>query len=420
MVEFLKPLGGKSLSAAFGAVVLLLSSASAGSAEGARCVADPVAVIARAPTAAMATTPLPADLAADLDAAVKSVLPKVAAPGIIAGVRTPAGYWTSAYGLADPETGRPMEVGMFTRIGSVTKTFTGTLLMQLVESGAVSLDDTIGQYVDDIPNGDRITLRQLANMTSGVQSYTNLDSFQDQLFAQPGRVFSTDELLGLAIPRSPAFEPGERFDYSNSNFVLLGLVIEKVSGKSLAENYHTGIFAPLGIENTFSPGANPDLPDPHPQGYTLQGIVDHPKVATNATNWNPSWSWATGHLVSTVDDLLTFGRALGTGQGLLGTDAQMTRLNAFPKPLGYGIALGCVDGWIGHDGSEPGYTTTLFYDTTSDTTVAVQANSDIFSGDCEDQAVLPDNSTEFTCNSPALRVFSALSDALGHEYAGHD
>ncbi|WP_172328418.1 serine hydrolase [Mangrovicoccus sp. HB161399] len=367
----------------------------------------------------MAETPLPDALAAELDAAVRSVLPQVAAPGVIAGIRTPEGYWKAAYGLADPDSGAPMEPGMFTRIGSVTKTYTGTILMQLAERGLLSLDDTIGTYVAGIPNGGRITLRELANMTSGVISYTVLDSFQHQLFGHPDTVFTTEQLLGYAIPESPLFEPGDRFDYSNSNIVLLGLVIEKVAGEPLAELYRQGIFGPLGISDTFSPGTSPDLPDPHPQGFTLQGLEDHPEAAANATGWNPSWSWATGDLVSTIDDLLVYGRALGTGQGLLGAAAQEARLTAFPEPLGYGIALGCVDGWIGHGGSEPGFTTTLFYDTASDTTVAVQANSDILSGDCGDADVLPGNSADYACYTPAVRVFTALSAALGHEYTGH-
>ena len=383
------------------------------------CVADSAAVAARPQSDAMTTTPLSPDLAEKLDAAVKSVLPYAAAPGVIAGVRTPEGYWKAAFGEADPDTGAPMEVGMFTRIGSVTKPYTGTVLMQLVEQGKLSLDDTIDTYVDGIPNGDRITLRHLANMTSGGTSYTILDTFQEQLFGHPDTIFTADQLLAYSIPESPAFEPGDRFDYSNSNIVLLGLVIEKVTGRSLADVYRTGLFEPLGIEHTYSPGDSAALPDPHPQGFTLQGLVDHPEAATNATNWNPSWSWATGDLIANVDDLLTFGRALGTGQGVLDPATQVQRMEEFPDVWGYGIAVGCVGGWIGHGGSEPGYTTTLFYDTTTDTTVAVQTNSDIVSGDCGDADVLPDNPTGMECSGPALRVFKALSAALGHAYEGY-
>lgn len=401
------------------AATALIFCSALGAYSGEACVQDPAQVVARKPTAAITGTPLKPELAAKLDAAVKKVLPDVAAPGIIAGVRTPEGYWKAAYGFADPDKKTPMKVGMFTRIGSVTKTYTGTVLMHLVENGLLSLDDRIGQYVSGIPNGDKITLRQLANMTSGISSYTILDSFQNQLFGHPETIFTPQDLLEYAIPESPVFEPGARFDYSNTNIVLLGLVIEKVTAKPLEEAFKTMIFEPLGLEQTLSPGVSTEIPAPYPQGFTVQGLEDHPQTATNATRWNPSWSWATGDLIATLDDLLTYGRAVGTGQGLLSRSTQMQRLNAFPSPWGYGIALGCVDGWIGHSGSEPGFNTTMFYDTSSDMTIVVQANSDIMSGDCGGENVLPDNNTEASCSSPATRVFIALSAALGHEYTGH-
>ncbi|WP_210245222.1 serine hydrolase domain-containing protein [Martelella alba] len=365
----------------------------------------------------MITTPLSGELAARFDAAVTAVLGDTAAPGVIAGVRTPEGYWQKAYGVADPETGAPMEIGMHTRIGSVTKTFTGTVLMQLVQAGKVSLDDTISTYVDDIPNGDRITLLQLADMTSGLASYTLSEDFQDRLFSDPEHVFTVDELLQYGLDESPIFEPGARFDYSNTNTVLLGEVIEKVTGKPVGDVFKAQIFEPLGLNNTFWPGTSSDIPAPYPQGFTMQGNEATPDTPTNATDWNPSWGWTAGGMISSLDDLLTYGRALGTGQGLLDPAAQEVRLASFPSPAGYGIGMGCVGGWVGHTGELPGYNTTVFYDTASDTTVVVQTNSDIPSGDCGDAAVLAGNATGLACSSPATRVFTALAEALGHPYS---
>ncbi|WP_176085319.1 serine hydrolase domain-containing protein [Martelella sp. HB161492] len=385
-------------------------------AAGDACVADPAAVAAAKPYAAV-TALLPDAMAARLDAAVTAVLGETAAPGVIAGVQTPEGHWEKAYGLADPETGAPMEIGMHTRIGSVTKTFTGTVLMQLVEAGKVSLDDTIGSYIADIPNGDQITLRQLADMTSGLASYTLSDAFQDRLFSHPDRVIPVDELLKYGLDDSPIFAPGARFDYSNTNTVLLGEVIEKVTGKPVGEVFKEQIFQPLGLDNTFWPGTSSEIPAPYPQGFTMQGNDATPDAPTNATHWNPSWGWTAGGMISSLDDLLTYGHALGTGQGLLDPETQAVRLASFPSPSGYGIAMGCVGGWVGHSGELPGYNTTVFYDTTSDTTVVVQTNSDIPSGDCGDAAVLAGNATDMVCSSPATRVFKALAEALGHPYA---
>jgi D-alanyl-D-alanine carboxypeptidase len=117
-----------------------------------------------------------------------------------------------------------------------------------------------------------------------------------------------------------------------------------------------------------------------------------------------------------MDDLLTYGRALGTGQGLVDAATQAERLRSFPGAAGYGIAIGCADGWVGHTGELPGYNTSVFYDTTSDTTVVVQANSDIASGSCPDSPTLADDARQSVCSSPATRVFVGLSTALGHTF----
>ncbi len=372
---------------------------------------------------AMTSSSLPADLVAKLDAAAQSSFKEAAAPGAIVGVRSPQGTWTNAYGIAEPSgvakpvTGKPMAVGMHTRIGSVTKTFTGTAIMQLVQHGKVSLDDPIDKYVPGVPNGDKITLRELANMTSGVASYTKSTKFTDILFARPQTIFTPDELLAIGLAESPIFAPGERFDYSNTNTVLLGKVIEKVTGQPLGEVFKQMIFEPLGLTNTLWPGESTAIPEPYPQGFTLQGDAATPENPSNATNWNPAWGWATGDLISNMSDLLTYGRALGTGQGLLDPATQTERLESIPGAAGYGIAMGCVDGWVGHTGELPGYNTSVFYDTTTDTTVVVQTNSDIPSGDCPPEAAtLTDNPREPVCSSPATRMFVALSKALGHTF----
>tara|TARA_R110002020_G_scaffold169227_13_gene358357 strand:+ start:5634 stop:6908 length:1275 start_codon:yes stop_codon:yes gene_type:complete len=393
-----------------------LTLATAGMAAAQACVPDPAAATAYPVTEAMTTERLPDDMAQKLDAAVKGAMEIAAAHGFIAGVLTPEGYWTGAWGIADPDTGAPMEVGMHTRIGSVTKTFTGTALMQLVEEGKVSLDDTIDQYIDGVPNGDRVTLRELANMTSGVMSYTQADEFLDLFFEDPSLTYTPEELLAFAFPGSPIFEPGMQYNYSNTNTVLLGLVIEKVTGQSIEDVFEERIFAPLGLDNTLWPGTSTEIPEPYPQGFTLQGNAATPEAPSNATHWNASWGWTAGELISNLGDLMTYGRALGTGQGLLGAETQEVRLTSFPEPAGYGLGMGCVDGWVGHTGELPGYNTTVFYDTTSDTTVIVQANSDIPSGDCGDADVLPGNPTDVSCSSPASRVFGAIAETLGHPF----
>jgi D-alanyl-D-alanine carboxypeptidase len=401
--------------------ILAVSDGGGAGAEGAEapakaCVTDVDKVITTKPTDAMMTAALPAGLIAKLDAAAQLSFKEAATPGAIVGVRAPEGTWTAAYGKADPVAGTPMAVGMHTRIGSVTKTFTGTVIMQLAEAGKLSLDDPIEKYVPGVPNGSRISLRMLANMTSGVASYTRSTKFTDTYFAKPETIFTPDRLLAVGIGESPLFEPGARFDYSNTNTILLGMVIEKVTGKPIGDVFKKMVFDPLGLKDTSWPGESTEMPAPYAEGFTLQGDFAKPDAPSNATHWNPAWGWTAGEVISTMADLLTYGRALATGQGLLGPAAQAERLGSLPGPAGYGIAFGCIDGWVGHTGELPGYNTTVYYDTTRDTTVIVQANSDIASGDCAETPVLTDDPRDSECSSPATRIFVGLSAALGHTF----
>ena len=377
------------------------------------CVADVDRVIGTQSTAASTTASLPADLVAKLDEAAQAGFKLAAAPGAIVGVRTPQGTWIKAYGESDPTTNAPMTADMHTRIGSVTKTFTGTMIMQLAEQKKISLDDTIDKYLTGIPNGDRVTLRMLANMTSGIASYTRSTKFTDVFFSQPETVWTPDQLVAIGVGESPLFEPGAQFDYSNTNTVLLGKVIEKVTGQPIGTAIKQMIFDPLHLNDTVWPGDSTDLPAPYPQGYTLQGNAATPSNPSNATNWNPSWGWTAGELISNMNDLLTYDRALGTGQGLLSPASQAERLRSFPGEAGYGIGLGCIDGWVGHTGELPGYNTSVYYDTTSDTSIVVQTNSDIASGACPESATLTDDPGEAVCRAPATRIFATVSVATG-------
>ena len=380
------------------------------------CVSHVYKAITRRPTARMTRHALPHRLVVRLDAAARASFRQAATPGAIVGVRTPRGTWTKAYGVADPATGRPMAVGMHTRIGSVTKTFTGTVLLQLAQQGRLSLDDPVAKYVAGVPNGRIVTLRQLADMTSGIASYTMDSAFTDLYFAHPRRTFYADHLIDIGLAHSPIFAPGERFDYSNTNFLLLGKVIEKVTGQRLGAVFARMVFRPLALHHTSWPGPSTAMPRPYAQGFTLQGDAATPQSPSNATHWNPSWGGAAGEMISNMSDLLTYGRALGTGRGLLRPVTQAERLRSFPGSAGYGIAMGCSEAWVGHTGELPGYNTSVFYDTTTDTTVIVQANSDIASGDCPESPTLSDDPGTLVCSAPATRMFVALSTALGHTF----
>lgn len=383
------------------------------SATAAGCVADPARTIAAKP-GAKTMSALPAETVAKLDAAAAKAFALGAAPGAVVGVRTPEGTWTKAYGAAD-RAGTPMQVGMHTRIASLTKMYTATIVLQLAQEGKLKLDDTIAKYVDGIPNGDAITLTQLADMTSGVASYTMNDALLQKYFADPTAVYTPEEVIEAGAAVSPLFPPGKGFAYSNTNTVLLGTVIEKVTGEDVGRLMQTRIFDPLHLGNTSWPGTSAALPEPYARGYTLNGNTATPDAPTDSTDWNPSWSFTAGEIISDIDDLLTMGRALGTGQGLVDPATQTLRLTSFSE-IGYGFGLSCSQGWVGHTGDLSGYNTSLFYDTATDTTVAVQTNSDIASGGCTTSPTLTDDPGDAICQTPAVRLLVALTGELGTAY----
>ena len=152
-----------------------------------------------------------------LEAAFEKSFKQSGVPGAIAAVRTPEGTWVSTLGVANKASGKPMRADMHHRIGSVTKTFTATLLLKADAEGLLSLNDTIDQYVKGVPNGDEITLRQMANMSSGIASYTLDKQFQKELFSNPRKVWKPEKLARIGIKDSPVFDPGKGWQYSNTN-----------------------------------------------------------------------------------------------------------------------------------------------------------------------------------------------------------
>jgi D-alanyl-D-alanine carboxypeptidase len=329
------------------------------------------------PAAPQAAKPMNDALARRLDAAINQAMTAAGVPGAIVGVWGPDGDYIRAFGVADKTTRAPMKTDFYSRIGSVTKTFTVTAVLQLADQGELGLDDAIAEYVPEVPLGDRITLRQLARMQSGLYNYSNSPEFQQALFADPRREFTPRELLNDALAQPNQFPPGEGFEYSNTNTVLLGLVVQKVGGQSLADYVHDHILVPLGMSHTSFPDTN-EFPDPHAQGYTVQ-TADGKEVV--ATDWNPSWGWAAGAMISNLDDMRIWAGALATGK-LLTPQMQAQRLQTvgspgMPPQDGYGLGIFNLGGWIGHNGSLPGYQTVVVYLPEKQASLVILTNTDI-------------------------------------------
>ncbi|GAA4480140.1 serine hydrolase domain-containing protein [Microbacterium panaciterrae] len=353
-------------------------------------------------TASPTVTALSASQSQALQAVLNDARSALGFPGVIARVITPEGEWTGSAGAtAAGGTTKPGS-GDHTRIGSLTKTMTATILLQLVGEGKVSLDDPISKYVPDLPNPDA-TLRQVADMTSGIPSYTLDQQVTDRYLTSPQDPWTPAQLLDAVRTLPPSFAPGQGWQYSNSNYVALGQFIEKVTGQPLAEVFQKRIFTPLGMTQSSYPSGT-DLPAPYLAGATLQGATGN--TPRDATHFNPTFAASAGQVVSTLDDMTKWAHALATGDKVLTPAMQQVRRDSIltsPPPnsatAGYGIGIGNRNGWWGHDGDIPGYTTSVYHSYDHDATLVVLVNSDI--GDAKTGA------------APAPAVFAGLVKALG-------
>ncbi|WP_055600898.1 serine hydrolase domain-containing protein [Streptomyces aureus] len=327
------------------------------------------------------------ELTARLDKTIADVRKQAGIPGVVVGIWMPGkGSYVRATGVADKVTREPMFTDTFVRIGSETKTFTVTALLKLVDEGRVGLDDPIAKYVRGVPNGPRITLRHLAEMRSGLFPYTADPDFVHDLLSDPQRFFTPQESLAYGFKHKNTFKPGAQFQYSNSNLVLLGLVIEKVTGQRLEDFIERRVLRPAHLRHTLFP-EGPEFPEPHARGYTDQTLTG---ATADATDWNPSWAWAAGAMISDLHDLRRWARILATGE-LLSPGTQAQRLKTLPTGfpgLSYGLGIFDADGWIGHNGSIPGYETVTVYLPSQKATMVLMINTDSLVGGQEPSTLL--------------------------------
>jgi D-alanyl-D-alanine carboxypeptidase len=307
--------------------------------------------------------------------AATQLLAEYEIPGAVVGVFTPDSEWVLTRGYANVNAKRKVERSDRFAIRSVTKSFVVTALLQLVDRGDVTLDDPVSRYVDGVPNGDQITLRELAAMTSGLADYTSSPTFRAAFGADLSKKYTDRQLadFGLALP--PLFAPDAQYDYSNTNTVLLGLVIEKVTGKSLGDVLKRRIFEPLHLKATSYDPAAP-MPDPHALGYDVDPDTgETTRLDASRTSLGPS-----GAMVSDLDDMRVWAEALATGK-LIHKSSQWERLGAArlatdgPVYDRYGLGIGETNGWWGHTGQGVGYQAAVFHDPQSGATIVALVNS---------------------------------------------
>jgi D-alanyl-D-alanine carboxypeptidase len=350
--------------------------------------------------ATQSSSPFPPHVTAEVDRTVEQMIADGMSPGAMVTVATPKGTWTRAYGVADVATGAPMEADLLFRIGSVTKTFTVTLLLMLVDEGRLGLDDTIATYLEGVPNGDRITLRMMAGMTSGLPNYTENEDFVAAVKHDWAYDWAPDQLLGFAYAQPFLFPPGTSLHYSNTNTVLLGQLIEMIEQKPIADVFRERIFAPLGLDGTSWPSGL-GFPGPYVHGYS---DLNEEETIADASHWSPSEAHTAGAIISTLADVRVWTRALARGD-LLTPETQRQRLT-WPDVGGntaerhYALGIFGIDGWIGHDGDIPGYNTYAMHEPDLDATLVVMTNAD----------------TPYQGVSPAAALVKTVSDIL---FPGH-
>jgi D-alanyl-D-alanine carboxypeptidase len=316
---------------------------------------------------------------------LEAMVDEMLVPGAVVVVRSEElGDWSASFGTRTLDGSQPVGIDDSVRIGSNTKPMTGTVVLQLVEEGKLRLDDPVSKYRSDVPNGTSITIAQLLTMRSGLFNYTDTLELNQALDVTPERVWTPDELLALAFAHPPYFAPGEGYHYSNTNTVLLGTIIEKLTGDPLDEVFEERIFQRLDLDRTLLPKRTNRIPEPHPQGYVFGTLVDTldsqvlpPEQQASAyagtvkpadvTGANPSWAWAAGGAISTADDLARFVRALVEGD-LLSKQRHKERLESLQSTnpgdpsTGYGYALAKLGPLLGHTGELPGYQSVMGYD----------------------------------------------------------
>lgn len=322
----------------------------------------------------------------DLNQTINQWFTDTQVPGVIVGIWMPHFKFVMTRGVSDKATQKPMSTKDHVRIGSITKEFTVTILLQLADEGVLSLDDPVSKYYD-IPNGNNITLRMLANMTSGIFNYSENPEFLHELLLHPERIWSPIELINIGISQPSLFPPGTNFSYSNTNTVLLGVIVEKVTGTPIAELFREKIYRPLRLCQTVWPGVSPLLPKPFAHGYsndTLSG--ENLDVTFN----NPSWASYAGELISTFKNLKKWARACATGKGLLSKQMQQQRLTfvpVIPNIASYGLGIANYNGFLGHIGSIPGYNSIAVYSLEKKITIVIVVNTDnlVLFGDLEER-----------------------------------
>ncbi|MEU5893839.1 serine hydrolase domain-containing protein [Streptomyces sp. NPDC047461] len=313
--------------------------------------------------------------------------------GVVAQSTGPRGQRHATAGVADTATGRAAGVRDRFRIASTTKAFVATVILQLVGEGRMSLDDSVERWLPGVVSGNGndgrdITVRQLLNHTSGLFNYTadfpaitSREGFEADRYT----TWTDEQLVKIAMRHAPDFEPGAKWAYSNTNYILAGMIIEKATGRTWQQEVTRRIVRPLGLRDTLTPDAQSRIPGPHLRGYSGFG---EPGPAIDVTDFNPTAAGAAGAMISTTGDVSRFFSALLGGRLLHAAQLAEMKVTVRAAELDpvwpgarYGlglmeIPLSCGGVYYSHAGDLAGYTTRDGVSADGHRVVVVEATGD--------------------------------------------
>lgn len=313
--------------------------------------------------------------------AIDSIVDNTHVPGIVAGIWAPDEDFELLYatGTSNLETSSQMDTDMIFRIGSNTKTMTNTVLLKLVDDGLIRLEDNLFEYLPSFPRANEVKIEMLCNMRSGIHSYSEDTAYQQIMASNPTKVWNYNELISYVTEENYDFDPGTDFHYSNTNTILIGIIVEQITGKTLKTLINEIIIEPLDLINTdyYSQGVTFD--GYHPKGY-YSGQYD----STNpefGEFFDVSWAGPAGGTVSTVSELKEYVIAMVDGT-FLSDELQQRRLNElYPcsRPdMDYGLGILKYGTFYGHTGSIPGFTSLMFYSPEKNCTMIIWFNCQLF------------------------------------------
>lgn len=345
--------------------------------------------------------PTPATTDVDLESVFSSAFATTGMAGCAIRVRHDGEVWRSAAGVADRVSGEPYSADGYVRIASITKTYTATVILQMVDDGMLQLEDALERHLPGIPNGDVITVRQLLAMQSGIFDFTADERFLQAFTADPTMAWSLRDTIDVITRNQPLFAPGENVSYCDSNYALLGAIAEQLDGAPLHEIVEGRVATPLGLADTYYP-TETVIRTPHPTPYvpelTADGAFDTSVASRVVAELNPAVPAGAGAMVSTLEDLSAWGDALAEGT-LLSAETQRERLETKrftgqELDFGYGLGITNLNEYLGHDGAIFGFSSVVLTRPRTGTQIAVVGNE----------------STNFT--TPTLTIAVAIINAI--------